>query len=126
MFGNVCDLTAVRSFLRYFKIRGAAGTVMNKAFHLLRLCKFAESYFSEISDSTRRGQTLSVIEYLQCPARTFKNESRRQASIRKDKETRMGSEKFLTDSDIAYYGNLGLDVLKGIMHACRQMYDQKG
>ena len=105
--GTVCDLRVIRCFLGYFKIRGAAGTVMYKAFHLLRLCKFAESYFSEINDSTRREQMLSVIEYLQCTARTFKNEYRRQASIRKDKETRMGSGKFLTDSDIAYYGNLG-------------------
>ena len=38
----------------------------------------------------------------------------------------MGGGKFLTDSDAAIYGNMGLDVLKDIMHSCRRMDTQKG
>ena len=126
LFKLVCSLDGVQSFIRHFKIRSATGTVMNKAFHLLRLSKFAESHFSEMNDSVRKGQMLSIIEYLHTVAKTFKNESRREASIRKENETRIGSGMFLTESDIGHYASAGLDILNDIIESCRSMYAEQG
>ena len=126
LFEIICNLTAVQSFIRYFDIRSAAGTVMNKAFHLLVLSKFAKSHFGEVNNSVRQGTMISIIEYLHATAKAFKNECRRQASIRKESETRVGSGNFLTESDIAHYGSAGLDVLNSIMDSCKGIYNKKG
>jgi len=122
----LCNLPAVQAFIRYFEIRSAAGTVMNKAFHLIRLCKFAESHFSESGRSEKKGNIVSVMTYLQTVAKAFKTESRRQASIRKESDMRVGSGMYLTENDITLYANNALDILNDMLESCRSVYAEKG
>ncbi len=124
LFGMMCSLPSVTAFIRYFEIRSAAGTVMNKAWHLIRLGKFAFSYFERNKLPTRKGEVEHVIEYLRGVAKAFKNESRRLASLRKNDESRIGSAMYLCEEDIQHFANTALDEVHDVIESCRDVHIQ--
>ena len=122
----LCSLPAVQAFIRYFEIRSAAGTVMNKAFHLLRLARYATTYFTERNCSVQQGQIQNIIEYLKGVARVFKSESRRQASLRKEEEARDGSGLYLQEGDMVMFANKSVDELNDLIHSAKRAFREGG
>ena len=121
----LCSIKAVEAFIRGFQIRSSAGTVMNKAVHLARLARYADSYFAERNESEKCGHIRCIVEYLNGVARCNKNECRRQATVRKDEELRLGSNVYLTSSDIEYFAESSLDVTDEIINTCRPLFREK-
>ena len=122
----LCSLPAVQAFIRYFEIRSAAGTVMNKAFHLLRLARYATTFFTERNCSVQQGQILNIIEYLKGVARVFKSESRRLASVRKEEEARDGSGLYLQEGDMVMFANKSVDELNDLIHSAKRVFRERG
>lgn len=126
LYRIACSMDAMQAFIRHFDLRGAAGTVMNKAFHLHRLCVFADSYFARNNDRERQGKIECISEYLHSTQKAFKTESRKMATLRKSEENRIGSGAYLTEQDIQMYANKSLNVLHEIILQYKEIYKDKG
>lgn len=126
LFNILCSIKCVQAFIRAFQIRSSAGTVMNKALHLIKLARYADSYFAEKISPEKRGHLSSIVEYLHGVARTNKNECRRQASERKEEALRSESNVYLAEEDIEYLSNSALDILNDIISSCNSLRREKG
>lgn len=126
LYRVACSYSAIQAFIRHFDLRAAAGTVMNKAFHLHRLCAFADAYFGRVHNAEKQGNIDVIAEYLQGAQKAFKTESRKMATLRKAEETRIGSGCYLTEQDIQLYGNKAIDILHDIVDQFREVHSEKG
>eukprot|EP00171_Calliarthron_tuberculosum_P000110 IDg110t1 len=69
---------AIETFLNYFQIRSAVGTVMGKAIQLRTLGQYADTYFQEKGKELERGMLRNIIHYVGTVANVNKTEQRRQ------------------------------------------------
>lgn len=122
----LCSMPAVQAFMQYFEIRSAAGTVMNKAHHLVRLGRYAVQYYKQQNCSLQEGQMIAVLEYLRGVAKVFKTETRRQASMRKKSDTRVGSGLYLPESDIQSFSNKAIDKLNDLVRSSERYFRTQG
>lgn len=98
---------------------------MNKAFHLHRLCAFADSYYGKLSDLGKIRMLETTSEYLHSTQKAFKTESRRMASLRKEEDNRIGAGCYLTEQDIQLYRNKSLDILHHVVSDFRGLRRKK-
>ncbi len=72
---------------------------MSKANNLNRLATFADSQFAAKGREADRGRLSAISEYLLCIARSYKTETRRQASSRKSEASRAMAGNLVTPND---------------------------
>ncbi len=123
---TLSSIKGVQAFIRCFQLRSSAGTVMNKAHHLLRLSRYADGFFTQRGMSEKQGILRCVIEYLHGVARSHKNESRRLATIRKQEELRNETNRYLTPQDMEHFAGDCLDNLADIINSSEALFRDKG
>eukprot|EP00171_Calliarthron_tuberculosum_P006792 IDg6792t1 len=108
---------AVETFLNYFQIRSAVGTVMGKAIQLKTLGQYPDIYFQEKGKELERVMLRNIIQYVRSVTNVNKTEQRRQTSKRRLLSSRIGSGQYISTEDYMNFNKKTRDTCKILMRA---------